>query len=153
MKIKMMLMSLLWPVGRRSILAANIAEGQWEGGRKTYLLDAAVTSKQLVAKPGTDADHIAVCGVSDIPKGVITDEGDIGEPVNVNLFGAARATELGVASGAIAADDFIVPGAAGAVRTLPASSGTYYIIGKALEAAADGKPVQYVPCMPTQRVV
>lgn len=153
MKVRLMILSLLWPACRNSILAANVAEGTHKGA-VTRLADAVISTKNLVVKIGSDEDHIAAAGVSDIPLGVCTDEADaIGDEVNVNLLGSAQETQLGVASGAIAAGDMIVPGAGGTVRTLPASSGTYYIIGRALKAAADGGNVEFDPCLPVQRVI
>lgn len=153
MKMKSIIMALLWAGSRNSIVTANIAASIYPCGKKTYLLDAAVSSKFLVGKAGTDEDHIAVCGASDVPKGIITDEGAIGDPVNVELFGAGEDTGIGIASGTIAADDRLVPAASGGVKTLPATSGTYWIIGRAIKAAADTKPVEYVKCFPYQVTV
>lgn len=153
MKVRELVLSLLWPISRNSISAANVAEGTHEGAI-TRLADAAITSRNLVVKIGSDENHIALAGTSDIPLGVCTDEADAAEDeVNVNLLGGARETQLGVASGSIAAGDFIVPGASGTVRTLPGTSGTYYIIGRALKAATDGNNVEFDPCVPVQRVV
>ena len=59
----------------------------------------------------------------------------------------------GVASGAIADGDMLVPGAAGTLRKLPVANGTYYICGRAKGAAADGAAVVYIHCFPIQRVV
>lgn len=153
MKMKAVLAALLWAGSRNSILAANIAEGQYAGGRRTYLLDEAVTTTNLVGKAGTDSDHIAVCGASDVPKGIITDQGAIGDDVAVELLGANDRTLLGVASGAITADDRIVPAASGKVKTLPASAGTYWIVGRAIKSADDAGEVMFVPCFPHQVTV
>jgi hypothetical protein len=47
-----------------------------------------------------------------------------------------------------------VADASGKVRALPGTSGTYYIIGRALNApAADGDIAEIDPCAPIQRVV
>lgn len=136
------------------VALANIAGGTWLG-KKSYYSDAAISSRNLLGKVGTDDRHVAICGVSDIPTGVITDEASAAEElVNVDLFGCHSETALGVASGAIEEGDLLVPGASGAVRKLPATSGTYYIIGRALKDAADGDlDVQYAPSFPVQRVV
>ncbi|HEX3855957.1 MAG TPA: hypothetical protein VHY30_01530 [Verrucomicrobiae bacterium] len=120
----------------------------------TKLSDAAITRRCLI-KLGTDENHINVCGTGDIPLGATRDGSCLAAAINVSYaqFGLYSRELEGIASGAIAAGDMIVPGAAGAVRTLPAVGGTYYIIGRAKTAAADGQPVVYVPCFPVQRIV
>lgn len=133
---------------------ANIADGTHERAI-TRLTDAAITTRFLLGKIGSDANHVAACGVADIPLGVITDEANAAEdPVAVALFGATNETRKAVASAAIAAGDFIVSAASGKVRTLPGAAGTYYIIGMALVAAtADGDVIEFDSCVPVQRVV
>lgn len=136
----------------RTFSLANIATGRWPG-RKGYIADADIASYFLLVKLGSDSGHIAVCSVNDLPLGPCTDSPDAGDAANVNLLGLAHETEIGVASGAIAADALLVPGAGGTVRTLPAAAGTYWVIGRALDAAPTGEEVAYVPCFPTLRVV
>jgi len=59
-----------------------------------------------------------------------------------------------VASAAITAGDLVSGAANGKLRTLPTSAGTYYVLGRALNAAsADGDSVEFVPSFPVQRVV
>ncbi|PTY02580.1 hypothetical protein DB346_08510 [Verrucomicrobia bacterium LW23] len=137
----------------RPDIIANIGEGVHHGSvtRKT---DAALASRYLLVKPGSDADHVAVTGVSDIPHGIAQDEATAAEEdVAVNLLGCAKSTQLGVASGTVTVGDLLVPAASGAVRTLPASAGTYYIIGRALATVATTELVEFDPYPPTQRVV
>lgn len=144
--------------GAQNFANALIAE-RWPNGRKTYLPDAAFSaSRYLLAKAGSDTDHIDICTADDIPIGVVTDEtpvsGDLTVPLNVDLFGAATGTQIGVAAAAIAANALLVSADAGQIRTLPGVTGTYSIIGKALKAgAAQGDQVPFVPCFPIQRVV
>lgn len=136
------------------LVAANIGEGIHDEGIITLRADAVIGSRYLLGKAGTDSDHIDLCGVGDIPKGIIEDEAAaIEDPVKVALLGACEGTRRGVASGAIAADDMLVAGALGTVRTLPVANGTYYIIGRAVRAAADGEKVEFSPSFPVQRVV
>ncbi len=134
---------------------SNIAEGTSETGNRTYLADAAITARHLVVKSGSDLNHIAVAGTGDIPLGVVDDQADAAEdPVNVQLLGAKRGTILMTASAAIALDAMVVSAASGKIRTLPGTTGTYYIIGRAREAAgADGDVIEVIPCFPIQRVV
>lgn len=135
---------------------ANIAEGTSETGNRTYLADASHSTRHLVVKIGSDANHVALCGTGDIALGVTDDQPDAAEDhINVQLLGAKRGTVLMTASAAITAGDMVVAAASGKIRTLTGlGSGTYYILGRAVEAAgADGDVIQVVPTFPIQRVV
>ena len=134
---------------------ANINEGVHEGGRITKKADAAISTRHLVVKIGSDANHIAVAGTGDIALGVCQDEPSAAEELAaVQLLGCAGRTVTMVASAAISAGALVVTAASGKIRTLPGTTGTYYVIGRALEAAgADGDPIEVEPCFPTQRVV
>ena len=150
-----LLATCVWLAKRNSLtFLANVAEGTHENAL-TRLADAALTTRFLLVKIGSDAAHVAVCGVGDIPLGIATDEPAAAEdPVNVELLGVGERTLLGVASAAITAGDLLVAAASGKLRTLPTSAGTYYIMGRALGAAgADGDTIEFVPSFPVQRVV
>jgi hypothetical protein len=138
-----------------AIALANIADGTHGNGVITRKADAAISTRYLIGKIGTDAAHVDLCGASDIPLGVIEDEASAAEElVPVKLFGSGQGTSLVVASAAISAGAFVVPATGGKVRTLPATTGTYYIIGRALQAAgADGDQLEIDPIPVTQRVV
>ena len=143
----------LFAGAKGELIAANIGEGTHEGS-VTRTADEAFSVLYLLAKIGTAATNIGLCGVSDIPLGIVPDKPAAGEGCSVNLLGARCDTQLVVASAAISAGDFVVAAASGKVRTLPTAGGTYYIIGRALNAAsADGDLVEIDPCLPTQRVV
>lgn len=123
------------------------------GCEDTKIADAAIGRRTLV-KFGTDADHIGVCGTGDIPLGATRDgSAATGDRVSFAQFGLYDRELEGTASGAITDGDMLVPGAAGTVRKLPVTSGTYYIIGRAKGTVADAAPVVYIPCFPIQRVV
>lgn len=150
-----LLATCVWLAKRNSLtFLANVAEGTHENAL-TRLADAALGTRFLLVKIGSDANHVAVCGVDDIPLGIATDEPAAAEdPVNVELLGVGERTLLGVASAAIAAGDLVVAAASGKLRTLPVAAGTYYIMGRALGAAgADGDTIEFVPSFPVQRVV
>ena len=134
---------------------ANNNRGIRPGGRRTYLADAALAQKGLLVVTGTDSEHIAAAGLASIPLGVAMDEAEAAEdPVSVQILGANEGTVLVVSSAAIAAGDFLVAAAFGQVRTLPAVTGTYHIIGRALNAAAAANElVEMAPSFPIQRVV
>lgn len=150
-----LLATCVWLAKRNSLtLLANVAEGTHQNAL-TRLADAALATRFLLVKIGSDANHVAACGVGDIPLGIATDEPAAAEdPVNVELLGVGERTLLGVASAAIAAGDLVVAAASGKLRTLPTAAGTYYIMGRALGAAgADGDTIEFVPSFPVQRVV
>lgn len=140
---------------RLQFACANIAEGVHGDGQITKLADAAFTARYLLAKIGSDIGHVALAGTADVPLGVITDEAAAAEDlVNVSLLGASLGTQRMVASAAITAGDLVVSAASGKIRTLPVATGTYHIIGRALNAAAaDGDVVEIAPSFPVERIV
>jgi hypothetical protein len=134
---------------------ANIAEGTYPTGSMTRLTDAAITRRHLVVAIGTDINHVALAGTTSVALGVVDDEAEAAEdPVNVQLLGNKPGTILMVASAAITAGAQVVTAADGKIRTLPGTTGTYHIIGRALEAAgADNDVINVQHCYPTQRIV
>ncbi len=110
----------------------------------TYLSDAAI-GRFKVLKAGSDENHVAICGTGDVPYAMSGEDSASAAEADlaVHHFGDGRPTR-GTASGAIANGDLLVPGANGSVRTLPAGAGTYYVIGQAKAAAADGAEVPFV---------
>lgn len=120
----------------RIVRLANIAEGTHEGNI-TKAVDAAITERWLLGKVGSAADRIAVCGLGEIPIGVITDEASAGgELVNVALLGSGRSTVRMVASAAIVQGALLEPAASGRVATLGGGAGTHHVVGRALDAAS-----------------
>ena len=143
----------LWRVGlerERSrwnadrVLLANIAEGIYPTGNITKKADAAVSTKYLLCKIGSDADHIATCGSADTPIGVMTDEAEAAEDLlNVFLLGSGAGTTKMIASAAILQGALLEPAANGKVQTLGGGVGTHHVVGKALNAAsADGDVIE-----------
>ena len=132
----------------------NIAEGTHEDS-VTKLADAAITTRHLLVKQGSDADHIAVCGANDDPSGVCDDEPSAAEKeANVNLLGVIHRTVLMVASEAITAGERVFTAASGKVQDEPTDPGTYYCVGRAMTAAsADGDEIEVEPCFPIALVV
>lgn len=135
--------------------SCNIAEGTHEGGLLTKKADAALATRFLLVKFGSDVDHIAVNGANDRPLGVARDEAAAAEDLlTVGLLGVASETRRCVASEAIALTDELYTAANGKVQNLPAGAGTYYKVGRPLQAAAaDGDVIEFEPCYPTAVVV
>lgn len=116
---------------------ANIAEGIHDKGKVTKLVDAALATRYLCVKLGTDGNHVAIAGAADTPYGVAQDEAAAAEdPVNVQCLACAGQTMKVQtdASGALAVGDLVVPAAAGQVKKLAAGAGNYYIVGMVLNA-------------------
>ena len=129
-----------------TVRLANIAEGTHEGGI-TKFSDAAITERWLLGKIGSASDRVAICGASDIPIGVITDEAAAAaESVSVSLLGSIRGTVRMVASAAVAQGALLEPAASGRVQTLGAGAGTHHVVGRALDAAtAAGDVIEVDP--------
>ena len=138
--------------------AANVGAstiGTHHGGKLSRYAASAFTARHLLCKIGADETHVALCGAADIPLGLCDDEAEAAEdPINVVALGSSEGTLKARASAAIALGAMVVPDANGKVRTLPAAAGTYYIIGRALTAAAaDGDELEIAPTFPVQRIV
>lgn len=120
----------------RTVRLANIAEGTHDGNI-TKAVDAAITERWLLGKVESASDRVAICGATDIPIGVITDEASVvGDLVNVSLLGSSRSTVRMVASAAIAQGALVEPAAGGRIATLGAGAGTHHVVGRALDAAS-----------------
>jgi hypothetical protein len=139
---------------RHELVLSNIAEGTHEDSI-TKLADAAIATRYLLVKHGSDANHIAVCGANEKPLGVCDDEPSAAErEVSVGLLGLSPRTRLMVASEAIALDSDLFTAASGKVQDEPAGAGTYYNVGRAITAAtADGDVIEVVPREPLEFVV
>lgn len=116
--------------------------------------DAAI-SRYLLVKYGSDGEHAAICGASDIPLGNSDDSpGAAEDPFTVNIFGLLKRERIVIASEAITANKDVYTAANGKVQDLPAGAGTYYLVGRTSQAAAaDGDKVRIVPCFPQKLVV
>lgn len=134
-----------------------MTNGTHKGGWITKTIEtAALAQRHLLVSPGTSQDKIVVCPVSaGIPLGTCTDEGAVGDTVNVQLLGSAEGTVLMVAEAEITTNVFVVPGGttAGTVRALPETGGTYYIVGRVVKGGAAGAIIEVDPVPCVQRVV
>jgi len=128
-------------------------------GRATAVADAAFTSRYLIAKRGAYNYSIAVAGQGDVPYGVVPDmtpttDTDLSYPLPVNILGLNEDTERMICSGAINIDQLVTTDAAGQVRAVPATAGTYWVLGKAKTATvAQGDQVEVIPAFPHQVTV
>jgi len=122
---------------------ANIAEGT-HTDTITRKLDATVTTRHLLYKVGSDADHIAVAGANDIPVGTLADEGVAEDYVAVDILGKGPTKRM-VASEAMATTGVDVFAAASGKIALTGA----VKVGTLLQtAAADGDVVEVRDCPP-----
>lgn len=134
-----------WPMkrlaslrGPKLVYCENTGEGMHDTGNITRKTDAAVATRYLLAKIGTDVDHVNIAGAADTPIGVFTDEAAAAEElVNVALLGSSKGTTKMVASAAIALGALLEPAANGQVVTKGVGAGTHHVVGRALQAAAN----------------
>ena len=128
------------------------------GGVDTKLADAAFSYRHLLVKAGSDADHVDLCGASNLPLGVTSDQPAAAEdPVNVTLLGVARGTVRMTCGSAIAAQTDVYAAANGFVQALPGTAGTYYRVGRTRAVAVIVSSGVYVaevePCLPEKVAV
>ncbi|MDR1890669.1 MAG: DUF2190 family protein [Puniceicoccales bacterium] len=127
----------------------------------TKQAEEAIPTKYLLGKFGTQETDVALCGTSDLPIGIITDEaaaptsGGPKEIVNVALLGSPDTLQA-VASTAIAAGAILIPAESGKVTTLPEPTESDQIctmIGIALTSAAANQIIEFMSCVSQQHVV
>ena len=121
-------------------LANGLNHGIHEDGVLAKTTDAALGRYRLVIQ-GAAATSVAVAGAADRPFGVTDDEtANTTDYIPVKMINCVRGTVRFVSDGsaAIAVGDLLVPATGGAVKTVAAGAGNYYIVGRALEAVANG---------------
>ena len=147
---------LVWLCAPHAVALPNAyGDGEHENGVITRLCDAALAADGLIVKQGSDANHVAVTAANtDVPMGLTNQPTDAAEDsVAVRLFGKGPTKRM-TAGEAIAANAEVVATADGKAATLPTTGGTYYVIGRALTAAAgDGDVFELHDCYPAKRVV
>lgn len=125
------------------LIATNIAEGVHVDSI-SRLTDAAITTRYLLYKKGTDADHIAVSGASDQPIGTVPDEADAAELwVEVALLGKGPTKKM-VASEAIGAGVLVYAAASGKIAT----TGTQCVGVSLIAASADADILEVLDIAP-----
>lgn len=136
--------------GLRETFATANAEGttgthECAIGRYT---DAAISTRHLLVKKGSDNDHIALCGAADVPLGTVVDEADAAEKrVNVQLLGKGPTKRM-VASAAIAAGVRVYTAAGGKIQTAPTGA-TVSLVGVSVNAAStNGDVIEVNDCVP-----
>ncbi len=130
--------------GGRVVCLANEVHGS---GNVTRTAEAALTTRHLLVKKGTADGEVLVCGATDQPLGVCTDEPGIDEPGNVALLGCADGTLPMVAGKAIAVGAEVSTLAGGKVTD--ATTASTYKVGVALTpAAGNNEVIEVAHCYP-----
>jgi hypothetical protein len=141
------ILAALFTIRRRSVVLANIAEGQHLASQGITLeADVAITERNLLVKRGGASNRVAICGAADTPIGVCSDEATaVGDLVNMRTFHSDVTIPV-VASGAIAQDALLEPAANGRVATLGVGVGTHHVVGRAMNSAANaGDIIEMAP--------
>jgi len=142
------------PQALDSVQFANIGEGTYEHGKISMLPDAATTSRYLLYKTGSDANHVAITGLNDTPLGASDDQaatGYLDVPMTIQLFGAVKGTVRVVTDGTVANGAFVKAGANGqvtAATTGDLSFGRAVIMSDMSSAAGD--VITIVPALPAK---
>ncbi len=124
-------------------------------GRRTYLADAAISTRHLLGKVGSDAQHIAlVSAAANMPVGVIQDEPAAEGSASVALLGAAPGTILMVSGGTFSDQVDVYSKGDGTIIAEPSTAGTYWKVGRAQKAAtASDQEIPVEPCTPVKLII
>jgi hypothetical protein len=133
---------------------ANIAEGSRQSGNITKLTDAAIATRFFLVKIGSDSDHVAASAANtDIPLGTCTDEAPGAEElVNIALLGVTNGTLKAVLGGTVAAGDMLQSNGDGTAIKLLTTTGTFYNVGRALQAGVAGDIIEFQHSFPLKVV-
>lgn len=144
---------------KRRAQFANVGEGTRETGHVSLLGDTnnapATSSRYLLVKTSTDADHYTTCGAGDVPLGVnqdVYDPNNTDVPNNIAILGAAPGTQRVVTDGTIASGNYIKTGANG--QATVATTGVAGIFGVAFfgtdTTSAAGDIITFIPTLPSK---
>lgn len=132
-----------------------LGDGTSPAGKINRLTDAAITTRHLLAKVGSDANHVAIISAaSDRPVCVLFDEASAAEQaIGGQLLGVTLETVLMVAQGTIAANVDVFSYGDGTITTLPGTAGTFWKVGVSRTAATAGQVIEVEPCTPEKLIV
>jgi len=136
-----------------SVSFANIGEGSYEDGKKTYLADADTSARYLLYKIDSDVDHVAIAGAGDDPVGPSDDQAAAGTAISINVLGARKGTVRVITDGTIANGDYVKAAASGQVTK---ASTTDLSFGRANlgtdTTRGAGDVITIIPVMPAKYV-
>jgi|GEM_PF-1830554 len=137
---------------RGGVQFANIGEGTFEHGIKSFIPDAGTTARYLLYKAGSDADHCALCGAGDTPLGPSDDQADANNldvPIAIKLLGAIKGTVRVVTDGTVATGNRVKCAANGQVTVANTGDLSFGIALITTDGSANaGDAIQIIPCIP-----
>jgi len=141
---------------RGGVQFANIGEGTFEHGIKSYIPDAGTASRYLLYKIGSDADHCAVTGAGDTPLGSsddLADANNLDLPIAIKLFGAVKGMTRVVTDGTVANGARVKAGASGKVTAAATTDLSFGIAVFGTDtSSANGDVITIIPCVPQKYV-
>jgi hypothetical protein len=133
--------------GRRESMHNALSDGTHETGRRTFVAEAAFTTRHLLCQKGTADSGIILNVANSLPWGVVQDEPAIGDRASVALLGVTPGTLKVVGSKAIAIGAKCFTAAGGKVSDTHSSGARF--IGRAVTACGgDGDEFELAHCLP-----
>jgi len=117
------------------------------------LVDNNVTTRCLLFKKGANDNSIDIAGAADMPLGVVDNILNAGEAATLELLGHGKTKPM-VTAGAVSIGAQVCTAANGEVQAIPATPGTYWIVGTSMTAAVNaGDYIEVNDCYPQKIVV
>ena len=136
---------------------ANVGEGTHEKGHKTYLADAATTSRYLIYEQGSTADNCKLALGTNEPLGVSDDQpltNYLDEGIAIKLFGATVGTTRMISDGTVTNGSRValLKDGTGRVTVPGGGAGNFRVVGKAIIPSdaniTAGEPIEVIPFQP-----
>lgn len=136
---------------RLGVQFANIGEGTFEHGLKSYIPDSGTTSRYLLYKIGSDNDHCVVCGAGDTPLGSsddLADANNLDVAITIKLFGAMKGMTRVITDGTVANGNRVKAGAGGKVTVAVTGDPSFGIAVFGTDtSSANGDTITIIPCV------
>lgn len=135
-----------------TIIVANSSLGTHAEGNITYTAETAIAQRYVFGK--INQRKVSPARRNERAVGLLTDTGQMGDPINVIILGSNIGTLKVRTSMAVAQGDLLTPdsnGLAANHKKLPA--GTYHIAGIALTNADAGELVEFTPTLGLEKVI
>lgn len=148
-RIKLIIAALL---GQFRTANAEGAAGTHGPGALTRRADAATTLTHLLYKKGTDAFHVAVCGATDYPVGLSTDQPEAAEDIiNIAPLGSSTQGTRKVRVATAINDEVALFTAANGLASATGTSGMYGIgrsVAVAVQTGSGDYLIEFAPKAP-----
>jgi len=166
--MKKTLLKLLAAVGispRSQTHFANIGEGTYDRGYKPMIADTVWTNPQTATNAAAARFTLVIVGAhpgscaigaanTEIPLGITLDQptdSNLDVPVNVALLGIASGDIRATLGGTVAYGDELQSNGDGTVIKAIVTTGTWYVIGRAMMAGVAGDVIEVLHCYPQKR--